>query len=357
MVDDAQVSHKVSEPVGARANIDHDRPLQRQRSGHVPGPTGTDTDSRTHEGSVPGTGDQTSSLSDDEDTRWTLIDGSGHRDEENSNSPGSWQPRLGSVEIDSKGILTDEQKELVTPFNFEQWKRFLAGCPNHALKSRVLVGLKRGVDVQLSGPRISRPEVRNLQSAIENAAAVVKDIEADVKLGRRCGPFDQSPLDHFIASPLGVVKKAGSDKVRVSHDSSYPFGGKSVNKYIPPLECVLTSFDHATRLVVEHGRGCLMSKIDVQAAYRCIPIRPSDWGLVAFKWEDKYYFDKVLPFGLGSSCAIWEDFGNALEWIIKSVALITAIIHYIDDCFLVSKPKLEFAKQQLELILMIYKIL
>jgi hypothetical protein len=284
---------------------------------------------------------------------------SGGSDRPRNGSSGSGHaPRLPSASYNSRGLLSESDKKLVTPFNAPAWKRMLNGHPDPALQARVLIGLSAGVDVQYRGPRdVSRPHVRNLPTALAHSAAVEADLAADVKLGRRAGPFKEPPLDHFIASPLGAVAKPGSDKIRIIHHLSYPFRGESVNKYVIHLACMLASFDDAARLVVLNGRGAMMSKIDVQAAYRCIPVRPTDWGLIGIIWKDEYYFDKVLPFGLGSSCALWEDFANALEWIIQHHAQIQSIIHYIDDTFLASRPSHKYALQQLQLVLAIYKIL
>jgi len=122
---------------------------------------------------------------------------------------------------------------LLTPFKPKAWKRLLAGHPDHALVARVIIGMNLGVDVQYHGPRdISRIYVRNIPTVNDHEAAVSNDMEAEVKAGRRAGPFATQPLDHFIVSPLGAVTKPGSSKVRIIHHLSYPFGGESVNKYV-----------------------------------------------------------------------------------------------------------------------------
>ena len=43
-----------------------------------------------------------------------------------------------------------------------------------------------------------------------------------------------------------------------------------------------------------------MSKLDIKAAFRNIPVHPSDWELLEMKWQDLHFFDMVLPFGLRS---------------------------------------------------------
>ncbi|CAH3131897.1 unnamed protein product [Pocillopora meandrina] len=60
-----------------------------------------------------------------------------------------------------------------------------------------------------------------------------------------------------------------------------------------------------------------MAKTDVKSAFRIIPIQPADYSLLGtcLKWENLYYFDRTLPMGLTSSCAIFEAVSTALEWI------------------------------------------
>ena len=44
-----------------------------------------------------------------------------------------------------------------------------------------------------------------------------------------------------------------------------------------------------------------MAKFDVEAAYRNIPVHPSDRVLLGIKWRGKYYVDLAVPFGLRSA--------------------------------------------------------
>ena len=44
-----------------------------------------------------------------------------------------------------------------------------------------------------------------------------------------------------------------------------------------------------------------MAKFDIEAAYRNIPVHPSDRFLLGLKWRQSYYVDLTLPFGLRSA--------------------------------------------------------
>ena len=55
------------------------------------------------------------------------------------------------------------------------------------------------------------------------------------------------------------------------------------------------------RMVSCLGRGALMAKFDVEAAYWKIPVHPAVRFLLGMKWRDSYYVDLTLPFGLCSA--------------------------------------------------------
>ena len=72
---------------------------------------------------------------------------------------------------------------------------------------------------------------------------------------------------------------------------------------------------------------------------RIIPIHPEDYPLLGMKWQGNYYFDRSLPMGCRSSCAIFERFSTALEWAAKQIFQADEIIHVLDDFLLIAKSK------------------
>jgi len=81
-----------------------------------------------------------------------------------------------------------------------------------------------------------------------------------------------------------------------------------------------------------------MSKLDIKAAFQNIPVNPSDWELLGMKWQGLYFFDMVLPFGLGSAPFLFDQFYSALEWIIQKKLHIPKVIHILDDFFIAAAP-------------------
>lgn len=229
--------------------------------------------------------------------------------------------------------------------------------PDRALVDRLLHGIECGVDVGYTGDRSQRRvDCANLSSAAQHEAAIDTALKESVRLGQTAGPFHSPPFPNFIVSPLGAVPKGNSGKIRVIHHLSYPRGGDSINRDIEPMECRLSSFDAGAALVAKAGRGALMTKIDVKSAYRCLPIRPQDWHLLGMKWRGKFYYDVCLGFGLSSSCALWEEYATAAEWVFKSLGF-EALVHYIDDTLFVCPPGLAQAECKKQLLLSVFKFL
>ena len=48
-------------------------------------------------------------------------------------------------------------------------------------------------------------------------------------------------------------------------------------------------------------------------------------------WENLYYYDRCLPMGCSSSCAISEAFSTALEWLAFHRLGASGVLHTSDD--------------------------
>ena len=82
-----------------------------------------------------------------------------------------------------------------------------------------------------------------------------------------------------------------------------------------------------------------MAKTDVKSAFRIIPIHPADFSLLGMKWDNMYYFDRCLAMGLSSSCAIFESFSTALEWLSINHLSACAVVHILEDFLFIAKSK------------------
>ena len=73
------------------------------------------------------------------------------------------------------------------------------------------------------------------------------------------------------------------------------------------------TIDDAVRQVVSVGNGALMAKIDIKSAFRLIPVHPADRHLLGMKWNDNWFIDTCLPFGLRSSPKLFNILADLLE--------------------------------------------
>ena len=100
----------------------------------------------------------------------------------------------------------------------------------------------------------------------------------------------------------------------------------------------MQNFEQALAGIRRLGRGCLLSKFDVRAAFKLVPVRPEDRPLLGLCWQGKYYYEVVLPFGLRTSGYRWEEFAVALHFLCQSHLGIALVFHYVDDFLFVSPP-------------------
>ena len=219
--------------------------------------------------------------------------------------------------------------------NLLAWQSYLRDYPDPTLVDTLSNIIRHGANVGFSGPRHLIQLCSNLTSAIEHGPAIQLDINKQLASGRLRGPFPQPPLPHFRCSPLGAVTRKRSSKVRRIHHLSWP-RGSSVNDGIPDHEAsiVYEAFSCAVRDLIEAGPGSLFIKLDLEQAFRQIPVRREDWHLLGFQWGRHFYHEIALSFGLRSAPYIFNLFAEALHWIMAR-HLPAFIRHYLDDFLLI----------------------
>ncbi|XP_068675471.1 tripartite motif-containing protein 2-like [Montipora foliosa] len=138
----------------------------------------------------------------------------------------------------------------------------------------------------------------------------------------------------------GVVPKKTPGEFRLIHHLSYP-DGSSVNDFIPDQfsSVQYASIGDAITLIKSLGRACYMAKTDIKSAFRIIPIHPDDYHLMGMTWNNSYFFDRCLPMGCSSSCAIFEAFSTALEWLAKHYLCASGVLHILDDFLFIASSQ------------------
>ena len=77
---------------------------------------------------------------------------------------------------------------------------------------------------------------------------------------------------------------------------------------------------------------CAAGKLDLESAYRIVPVHPADRLLLGMAWRGKGYIDAALPFGLRSAPKMFNAIADVLQWILVSPGV--KVIHYLDDFLL-----------------------
>ncbi len=150
-------------------------------------------------------------------------------------------------------------------------------------------------------------------------------VQSEVAKGNIFGPFDPVTLPSVHTNRFGVIpKKHKPGSWRLITDLSYPAGrsvNDAINKQCCSMKCI--SVIDMANAAVALGRGTLIAKIDIKAAYRLVPVCP----------EDRQW----LPFGLRSAPKNFNALADALECVVAEKG-VEHLYHYLDDFAMVGPP-------------------
>lgn len=226
----------------------------------------------------------------------------------------------------------------ITPVKADRLEVLLTGYPVQ-LKGYLIRGFNFGFHVNFEGGR-SVFEPPNLKSAIDRPDIVRDKLDKEINAGRIAGPFHNRPFPDMFCSPLGIVPKKNPMEFRLIHHLSFP-RGSSINDFIPKEFSSVTyaTINDAISTLKRAGRGSFMAKTDIKSAFRIIPVHSDDHPLLGMKWNNLYYYDRCLPMGCSSSCAIFEAFSTALEWIAIHRLGASSVLHILDDFLFIADSK------------------
>ena len=103
----------------------------------------------------------------------------------------------------------------------------------------------------------------------------------------------QSPTQPRVVSPLGVVPKPGSGKLRLIWDGRY------VNEYVVTPDLTYESLSFLPEVLAPND---YMFSLDLKSGYHHLDIHPDYWEFLGFQWQGQYYVFTQLPFGLAPAC-------------------------------------------------------
>ena len=161
------------------------------------------------------------------------------------------------------------------------WQRAMEAHPDGRFASFIMRGLLGGFRIGFS--RTMAPQLRaasgNLASVRAHPDTVDNYLRAELEGGRLVtAPMD--PRCH--TSPIGLVPKGHErNEWRLIVDLSAPIGA-CVNEGIARELCSLhyASMDDAVVFVQHWGAGTLLAKLDLEKAYRMVPVHPDDHWLL-----------------------------------------------------------------------------
>lgn len=164
----------------------------------------------------------------------------------------------------------------------------------------------------------------NHRSETANRAPVAQELERDLSLNRKAGPFLPPTFSNSVWSPMGAIPKkhSQSPKWRIIKDLSWP-ASQSVNDAFSKelYTCSYDSIDQPISYLKSFGPNALISKLD--HSLHLVLADPGDWKILGCIWplvlsdgstRTGYFFDMLLPFGLWSSPALFLKFVNGSRY-------------------------------------------
>ena len=233
---------------------------------------------------------------------------------------------------------------IITPVNVKNLEKLLIETKYDKQKTKYLInGFSKGFKLGYEGERKNiQRTANNLKISIGTKTDLWNKVMKEVEKKRYAGPFEQVPFSNYIQSPIGLVPKDNGKDTRLIFHLSYPRSGKSVNSETPKEICKVKypDFSDAVRLCIAAGHGHIAysGKSDFKSAFRNLPMAKSEYMLLIMKAESPidhkvYYFvDKCLPFGASISCAIFQDFSDAVAHIFKKKTG-EETVNYLDDYY------------------------
>ena len=226
-----------------------------------------------------------------------------------------------------------------SPLLLATWKSKLKSHPDQDFAQYVTHGIEFGFRIGAKGVLQACSTPRNMPSATRHGDIVDAYLQDELAKGNMLGPFPPTSAPNIHINRIGVIpKKHQAGKWRIITDLSFP-EENSVNDMIGPSLCSLSyiTVQQVAQQAMLLGRGALLAKIDIKAAYRLVPVSPADRQWVSIKWNDQVYVDAMLPFGLRSTPKIFTAVADALEWCV-AVQGVENVSHYLDD-FTVMGPQ------------------
>ena len=186
----------------------------------------------------------------------------------------------------------------------------------------------------------------NHPSSRLNPSFISSYIQSEIAAGRYSQAFSKEELEEligpFCTSLLGLVPKDKSS-FRLIQDLSFPrhpCAIPSINSQIDSDDFPTDwgTFDITSRLILSLPVGCKAATFDISSAYRITPVRPDQQWALVIHWEDKFFVDRALPFGLASSAGVFGSIADLLVDLYNHSMLFGPMVKWVDDFLVILLP-------------------
>ena len=217
---------------------------------------------------------------------------------------------------------------VITPFIPDQWEKMLNNLSPFNNFTDVPISLHSGFDMGVHSPPTYTFTPPNHNSALSYPNHVLSHIRKELSLRCYSGPFSRSRLEFLIGpfqtSPLGTVPKSpDSTECRIIQDLSFPRNDPShtsVNSQIDinDFRCDWGTFNDVRVIVMDAPPSTEAATLDVDSAFRCCPILPSQQSSFVIHWNDSFFIDHNTPFGATSAGGVFGRVADAMSAILSS---------------------------------------
>ncbi|CDO77105.1 hypothetical protein BN946_scf184501.g10 [Trametes cinnabarina] len=204
-----------------------------------------------------------------------------------------------------------ERDRVITTYRADEIEEELKAWGLWEKHATLTTRLRAGFHIGDMRPLTTTFTPENHKGGKENITFIENYTREQVLLGHMTGPYSAQQVreilgSHFRSSPLSVVEKSSQEpgKLRLIQNCSFrDEDGVSVNDMISS-EDFPTRWGTATEvaeIIADAPPGLQMATLDVDSAFRRIPIHPAHKQyLVIQQREGEFFIDHVCPFGVRS---------------------------------------------------------
>ncbi|CAE7229144.1 unnamed protein product [Rhizoctonia solani] len=236
-------------------------------------------------------------------------------------------------------LATDDLRRITTPLIPDAWEATLRQFDLWQQFHDIPDGLRYGFRIGTSHVLSTTSMPPNHKSSLDNAGIVTEAINKELSAGRYSGPFSPKHLERLIgpfrSAPLGVIAKSKPGEFRIVQDFSFPKGEgphPALNAEIDSdsFTCEWGFFNNIVDIILACPPGTEAATLDVDAAYRRMPIHPDDQPHIVIMWDNQVWLDHCAPFGAASSNGIFGRCGDAMAHIAEAMGM-GPVQKWVDD--------------------------